>query len=300
MTATTEARKTTPGPAARTRITRRRMALKRAGLALRYGVLIATVVLALFPLAWLIVTSLRTSADISAVPVQLLPKTVTLSQYAKAFGDYDVASYLRNSLVVSIVTVVFVTVLAVPAAYALSRLRLPGGKVIVTILLMMQIIPVIAFTIPLFVVFSRIGLLDSLTGLILVHTASKLPLAIWLLMVFIRDLPKEIEESAEIDGAGVLRKLITVVTPLIRPGLMASGVLVFLFTWNDLLTALTLTSSTASQTLPVGLTNFVSQFGIDWGGMSAAGVLMIIPALVFVWFAEGHLVKGLVAGAVRG
>ncbi|MGP4014464.1 carbohydrate ABC transporter permease [Saccharopolyspora sp. 5N708] len=270
------------------------------GLAARYGVLVATVFLSIFPLLWLIVTSLRTTDEIFATPVELIPKSITLSQYVKVFSDYNMADYLQNSVVVSLATVVLVTVLALPAAYALARIRLPGVKIIVGVLLVMRMIPVIAFAIPLFAVFSSIGMLDSVWALILTHTAAKLPVAIWLLMAFIQDLPTEIEESAEIDGAGVVKRLVLVVAPLVGPGLAASAVLTFLFTWNDLLIALTLTFSEAAQTLPVGLTNFVTQFGIDWGPMSAAGVLMVIPTLLFVWFAQSYLVKGLVAGAVRG
>jgi multiple sugar transport system permease protein len=201
---------------------------------------------------------------------------------------------------VSLATVVFVTVLALPCAYAMARFRLPGHRVIVSLLLMMRMIPVVALAIPLFAVFSDLGMLDTLSALIITHTAAKLPVAIWLLIGFIQDLPKEIEESAQVDGAGTLRILVQIVTPLIAPGLGASAVITFLFTWNDLLIALTLTSSKDAQTLPVGLTNFVTQYGIDWGPMSAAGVLMVIPTLIFVWFAQGLLVKGLISGAVRG
>ena len=271
-----------------------------AGLVARYVVLVLVVLLSIFPLVWLLLTSLRTSDELFAVPVRLLPSTVTLDQYVTVFTEYEMADYVWNSIVVSLATVALVMVLALPCAYVLARFRLPGVKVLITVLLVMRMIPVIALAIPLFAVFSQIGLLDSVLGLVLTHAASKLPVAIWLLMAFIQDLPKEIEESAEIDGAGVVRKLVFVVAPLIGPGLAASAVLTFLFTWNDLLIALTLTSSEAAQTLPVGLTNFVTQFGIDWGPMSAAGVLMVVPTLLFVWFAQGYLVKGLVAGAVRG
>ncbi|GAA5127356.1 carbohydrate ABC transporter permease [Pseudonocardia adelaidensis] len=270
------------------------------GLVARYVVLVLTVLVSIFPLVWLLLTSLRTSDELFAVPVQLLPSTVTLDQYVTVFTEYEMADYVWNSIAVSLATVALVTVLALPCAYVLARFRLPGVKVVITVLLIMRMIPVIALAIPLFSVFSGIGLLDTVLGLVLTHAASKLPVAIWLLMAFIQDLPKEIEESAEIDGAGVIRKLVFVVAPLIGPGIAASAVLTFLFTWNDLLLALTLTSSEAAQTLPVGLTNFVTQFGIDWGPMSAAGVLMVVPTLLFVWFAQGYLVKGLVAGAVRG
>ena len=137
-------------------------------------------------------------------------------------------------------------------------------------------------------------MLDTVWGLIPTHTAAKLPVAIWLLMGFIQDLPKEVEKSAQVDGASTLRTLVQIVSPMIAPGIGAAAVITFLFTWNDLLIALTVTSSRDAQTLP-----FLTVW-IDWGPMSAAGVLMVIPTLVFVWFAQGLLVKGLVTGAVRG
>jgi multiple sugar transport system permease protein len=270
------------------------------GLAARYTVLIGTILLTLFPLVWLVITSLRVPADIFAVPVHIIPASITWRQYVNVFIQYNLAGYLWNTVIVSLMTVVFVTVLAVPCAYAMARFRLPFHRVIVSLLLIMRMIPVVALAIPLFAVFANLGLLDTLTSLILAHTAAKLPVAIWLLIGFVQDVPKEIEESAAMDGAGTLRTLVQIVTPLIAPGLGASAVITFLFTWNDLLIALTLASSENAQTLPVGLTNFVSQYGVDWGAMSAAGVLMVIPTLVFVWFAQGLLVKGLTTGAVRG
>ena len=276
---------------------RRRIPL---GVITRYAVLVGTITITVFPLVWLLVTSLRTSADIFIVPAHIIPKSVTFSQYINVFRRYSLASYLWNTVVVSLATVIFVTVLALPCAYAMARFRLPGQKIVLSLLLVMRMIPVVALTIPLFAVFSDVGMLDTLWALILTHTASKLPVAIWLLMGFIQDLPKEIEESAQVDGAGSLRTLLQIVTPMIAPGIGASAVITFLFTWNDLLIALTLTSSKSAETLPVGLTNFVTEYGIDWGAMSAAGVLMVIPTLIFVWFAQGLLVKGLVAGAVRG
>jgi multiple sugar transport system permease protein len=270
------------------------------GLAARYAVLIGTILLTLFPLVWLVITSLLVPADIFAVPVHIIPESITWRQYVNVFTQYNLAGYLWNTVIVSLATVVFVTVLAVPCAYAMARFRLPFHRVIVSLLLIMRMIPVVALAIPLFAVFANLGLLDTLTSLILAHTAAKLPVAIWLLIGFVQDVPKEIEESAAMDGAGTLRTLIQIVTPLIAPGLGASAVITFLFTWNDLLIALTLASSENAQTLPVGLTNFVSQYGVDWGAMSAAGVLMVIPTLIFVWFAQGLLVKGLTTGAVRG
>ncbi len=266
----------------------------------RYAALLFTVILTVFPLAWLILTSIRSSSELFSVPVKIIPEEMTWLQYVRVFEEYDTLSYLWNTAFVSLMTVVCVIILAVPCAYAMSRFKLPGFKVVITLLLIMRMIPAIAFAIPMFAVFASIGLLDSVWALVLAHTASKLPVAIWLLMGFIQDVPREIEEAAQVDGAGTMRTLVTIVTPMVLPGIGASAVITFLFTWNDLLLALTLTSSKSAQTLPVGLTTFVSQYGIDWGAMSAAGVLMIIPTLIFVWFAQGLLVKGLVTGAVRG
>ena len=270
------------------------------GLVARYAALLFTLLLTVFPLVWLILTSIRSNADIFSVPVHIIPEQMTGIQYWNVFSKYDTLSYLWNTVFVSLMTVAFVTLLALPCAYAMARFKLPGFKIVITLLLVMRMIPVIAFAIPMFAVFAFFGLLDSVWGLILAHTASKLPVAIWLLIGFIQDLPREIEELAQVDGAGTLRTLVTIVTPIIGPGIGAAAVITFLFTWNDLLLALTLTSSKAAQTLPVGLTNFISQYGIDWGAMSAAGVLMVVPTLIFVWFAQGLLVKGLVTGAVRG
>ena len=291
---------TAVGQPARDRRHRRLRRRSSLGLAARYLVLLGTILLTIFPLIWLVLTSLRGSADIFAVPVRVFPESVTFGQYISVFSQYGLDDYLWNTIIVSVATVVLVILLGVPCAYAMSRFRLPGAKIVLTILLIMRMIPVVALAIPLFAVFASIGLLDTLTALVLTHTASKLPVAIWLLMGFIQDLPREVEEQAQIDGAGTLRILVQIVSPLIAPGIGATAVITFLFTWNDLLIALTLSSSEAAQTLPVGLTNFISQFGIDWGAMSAAGVLMVIPTLIFVWFAQGLLVKGLVSGAVRG
>ncbi|PBC08701.1 carbohydrate ABC transporter permease [Mesorhizobium sp. WSM3859] len=271
-----------------------------AGIAGQYLALVVTVALTVFPLVWLFLTSIRSSADIFSVPVHIIPETATLTQYVAVFAQYDTMGYVWNTVIVSVATVILVHLLAIPCAYALSRFRMPGAMLIFGLLLIMRMIPVIALAIPLFAVFAALGLLDTVWALILSHTAAKLPVAIWLLLGFIQDVPKEIEEAAQSDGAGTVRTLVQIVAPLIAPGIGASAVITFLFTWNDLLLALTLTSSKAAQTLPVGLTNFVSQFGIDWGAMSAAGVLMVIPTLVFVWFAQGLLVKGLTTGAVRG
>ncbi len=192
------------------------------GLVARYAVLLVTILITLFPLLWLVVTSLRLPNDIFAVPVHIIPSSVTYQQYINVFTQYNLAGYVWNTVVVSLVTVVCVIVLAIPCAYAMARFRLPGRRLILSLLLVMRMIPVVALAIPLFAVFASLGMLDTLSSLILAHTASKLPIAIWLLIGFVQDLPKEIEESAQMDGAGTFRIIAQIVTPLIAPGVGAA------------------------------------------------------------------------------
>ena len=201
-----------------------------AGTMASYFALIATIGFTIFPLVWLFLTSIRSSADIFSVPVHIIPETVTLVQYMAVFGEYDTMGYVWNTVVVSLATVVFVHLLAIPCAYAMSRFRMPGFFFIIGLLLIMRMIPVIALAIPLFAVFAAFGMLDTKWALILAHTAAKLPVAIWLLLGFIQDVPKEIEEAAQVDGAGTMRTLVQIVTPLIAPGIGASAVITFLFT----------------------------------------------------------------------
>ena len=205
-----------PPLVAAVRPTRRRRI--SAGLVVRYAALVGTLILTIFPLAWLVITSLRYSSEIFATPVHMIPGSVTFSQYVAVFSQYGLANYLWNTIIVSLATVVTVTLLSVPCAYAIARFRLPGQKLVVSLLLIMRMIPVVALAIPLFAVFAKVGMLDTLSALILTHTAAKLPIAIWLLMGFIQDLPKEIEESALMDGAGTLPHPGADREPAHRPG----------------------------------------------------------------------------------
>ena len=160
-------------------------------------------------------------------------------------------------------------------------------------------IPTIAAIFPLFLLFERVHLLGSYLGLIVAHTAFKLPVTIWLLRNFFLDVPRELDDSARVDGGSTLRVLLQIALPLIQPGLAATAVLAFLWTWNDLLVTLVLSTNTRTEMLPLGLTKFVLEYGVDWGSMTAAGMIMFIPTLLFVFVAQRYLIRGLTAGGVK-
>lgn len=263
----------------------------------RYLVLTVFAFLAVAPVLWLLLVALRPSRDAMTVGIDF--GSLSWANFSRVFTEYDFLPYFENSTIIALTTVVLVAVLSVPAAYSLQRFRLPGFKTILLLLLLVKMIPMVALTIPLFTVFAQFDLLNTVIALIIVQTAAKLPVATWLTRGFVESIPTELEESAHLDGANHVQILTKVIVPLIAPGVAAAAVLTFLFTWNDLLVALTLTSNETAQTLPVAMTKFVGLYGIDWGPMAAGGMLMIIPSLIFIFFAQRHLVNGLLQGAVK-
>ncbi len=162
-----------------------------------------------------------------------------------------------------------------------------------------RMIPVVTAMIPLFIVFSVLGLLNTYAGLIVAQTAFKLPVTIWVLRGFFLDVPKELDDSARVDGCSTFGTFLRIALPLVKPGLAAAGVLAFLWTWNDLIVTLILSTGDATVMLPLGLTKFVLEYGVDWGPMTAAGVIVFLPTVVFIFVAERYLVGGLTLGGVK-
>lgn len=272
---------------------------KRLGQALVYATVIAVVVVMLLPIVWLGITSIRPLIEISSVRLNLLPRNPTLINYVTVFERYDMATYLRTTSLISLAVVATNLVLGVPAAYAMARYSFFGDKVMYGGIIFFRMIPPIAAIVPLFMLFEQVHLLGSYLGLIVAHTAFKLPVTIWLLRNFFLDVPRELDDSARVDGGSTLRVLLQIALPLIQPGLAATAVLAFLWTWNDLLVTLVLSTNTRSEMLPLGLTKFVLEYGVDWGSMTAAGMIMFIPTLLFVFVAQRYLIKGLTAGGVK-
>jgi multiple sugar transport system permease protein len=264
-----------------------------------YITVIAVVFIMLLPLVWLGITSIRPPIEISSVRLNVIPKNPTWQNYITVFERYDMAMYLRTTILISLAVVATNLLFGVPAAYAMSRYKFFGDKVFYGGIIFFRMIPPVAAIVPLFMLFEQFKLLGTFTGLIIAHTAFKLPVTIWLLRNFFLDVPRELDDSARVDGGSTMRVMLQIALPLIQPGLAATAVLAFLWTWNDLLVTLVLSTRTNTEMLPLGLTKFVLEYGVDWGSMTAAGMIMFIPTLLFVFIAQRYLIRGLTAGGVK-
>lgn len=245
-----------------------------------------------------LIVSLKSDGDISRGATAL--GRPTIDHYANSLGaaGYDFPRFFLNSATIALGAVALVLLIAVPSTYAAIRLGF-GGRFIMNASSALRLLPAIFFAVPYFLLMSNLGLLDSVLGLILANTFLNLPLAIILLGAGFRDVPIELEEAAQVDGANTYRILYSVLLPILAPTLVAVSVLVFIFSWNDYLFALVLSSSNATP-VTLGAANFVTSTGIRWGDISAATILSTLPPVLFAVFAQRFLVSGLSAGAVKG
>ena len=264
-----------------------------------YATLIALTIVFLFPLVWILGLSLKTRLQVFATP-PLFIWWPTLENYAGVAERADFVRAFVNSLVVSAGAVTLSLCVGVPAAYAFARFPFRGRSFLFFALLAMRMLPPIAVLVPMYVLFSKLGLTTTRFSVILAYTTFSLPLVVWIMRGFFEDLPRELEESAWVDGASRQAAFVHVVLPLIRPGLVAASILCLQLAWNDFLFAAVLTNN-ASRTLPVLMAAFTGgDSGTDWGGMTASGVLVILPVIIFSFAAQRHLVAGLSSGAVKG
>ena len=256
----------------------------------------------LFPFYWLINTSLKTGADLSSA--NLVPPHPNLDNYSSIFHNGDFTDALRNSAVLSLTTTLIALVVGSFAAYALARLRVPMKFLLLAVILSITTFPPIAVAAPVYKLWTDIGLYDKplSLGLILPDLTFTLPLTIYILTSFFRQIPRELEEAALVDGATYFPSFRKVVLPLAAPGLVTAGLLAFIFGWNELLFAITLTSSASRRPVPAAIAFFTgsSQFEIPLGTISAASVVVTVPLIVLVLIFQKRIVAGLTAGAVKG
>lgn len=265
---------------------------------LRLGVAIVLAAVYIFPLYWVVITSFKSYREAFELP-PIFFKLPDFTSYTKYFSQPDIIHYLVNSLIATAVSSVLALTFGVLAAYALARVRIPGGEAIAFFLLASRFIPPVSTIIPLFLTLRSLQLFDTLIGLILVYMAMNVPYVVWMMRGFFRDLPIEVEEAAWIDGCSRRGGLVRVVLPMVRPGLAATSVLIAVFAWNDFLNALILTSSEA-KTLPLSITAFLGEGGIEWNSLAAAGTVIMLPAIIFTVLMQRHLAQGLTLGAVKG
>jgi multiple sugar transport system permease protein len=268
----------------------------------KYALLIAAVVAAVAPVYWMVTVSLKNEVDQFATPPRWVDFSPTLAHYLDAFFARSFGQYLIASATVAAASTVCATVIGTLAAYGLSRFRLRAGldRRLSIWILSTRMFPPIVSAVPLFLMMRDLRLLDTMTALVVVYTAFNLPFVVWMMRGFFQELPRELEEAAMVDGDSRLGALARVILPLVTPGLAATAVFCLIMSWNEFLLALVLTQTDRAMTLPVGIAGRVTQYEIKWGVMSAAGVVAMLPILVFALAAQRYLVRGLSLGAVKG
>ncbi len=268
----------------------------RLRLAVSYGLLIAYVLFLLVPIYWLVNMSFKTNTEILS-SVSLWPATFTLANYGKIFGDSTwYMGYVHSLIYVAMNTLISVTV-ALPAAYAFSRYSFLGDKHLFFWLLTNRMAPAAVFALPFFQLYSSVGLFDTHIAVALAHCLFNVPLAVWILEGFMRGVPREIDETAYIDGYSFGRFFVRIFMPLIASGIGVAAFFCFMFSWVDLLISRTLTSVNV-KTIGVAMTRTSSATGLDYGTLAAAGVLTIIPGALVIWFVRNYIAKGFALGRV--
>ncbi len=251
----------------------------------------------LFPPVVLFLTSIKTELDALSFPPKWIFKP-TLENYTEIFEFSPFTKYLLNSFIVASLNTGVVLVLGSFAAYSLARFKFKGADDIAFWILSVRMMPPVAAIIPIYIIMRNLRLLDTPWSLVITYLTFNLPFAVWMMRSFFREIPREIEESALVDGCSIFRSFRSIALPLAAPGLAATGILTFIFSWNEFLFALILTGSKA-VTLPVGITGYMKETGINWGYMTAGGALALVPVILFTILAQKHLVKGLTMGALK-
>jgi multiple sugar transport system permease protein len=276
-------------------------------------VLLWAVLFAFFiPALWIILTSIRIRSEINAYPPVWIPSGFSLDSYKIMFGmptpegafglggSIPIVDYARNSIIIALVSTLFALIFGTLAGYAFSRFRFKGKNGVYLGLMLARAVPGIALSLPLFIMYARIGLSDKISGMIITYVALNIPFTAWLMDGFFRAIPKELDEAARIDGCSAWTAFLRIDLPLALPGAAAAGIFAFLTSWNEFALANVITRTQASRTFPPALFEFTGQFVTDWRGMTAMSVLMLIPAVVFVALVQRQLMEGLTSGATKG
>jgi multiple sugar transport system permease protein len=273
---------------------------ERLGRVFLYLALAVAIFLALFPFWWMIDTSLKRPVDIFS-GVALWPQQVTFDNYLRLVRDYHFGAFLLNSLIVVTAAVAVSLFLGTLAAYALARFRLRFGirQMALHLVLLVRMLPGIMLCVPLYIVLAQWGLLNTRLGLILIYAGLNTSFVVWMMQSFLEEIPRDIEEAAMVDGDSRLTALRRIVIPLAAPGLIATAIFSVITTYNDFIIALTLTSTPAAQTIPVGVSTLIGKIEIQWGPMAAAGVVGALPIVIFALVVQRNFVRGLTLGAVK-
>lgn len=265
-----------------------------------YVLLAFTVLMTLLPLGWILSTSMKGNTEIFANPPYWIPKLFTLDNYRLVLLESSIPQAFLNSLLVGLTTALASLVIGGLAGYGFARFRFRGSKFLSLFVLISQMLPLTVLMIPLYYMENSMGLIDSKVGLALAHLVITMPLVIWMAKGYFAGIPKEIEEAATIDGCTVFRTFTSVILPLVRPALAATGIYAFISSWNEFALANVLTRSMTSRTVPIALNEFSSFFKVDWGSTMAASAIITIPIIIVFMSVQKQFVSGLASGAVKG
>ncbi|HHY46738.1 MAG TPA: carbohydrate ABC transporter permease [Firmicutes bacterium] len=261
------------------------------------------------PYAWLVISSISHASELTSVPPHWIPHRPTLEKFIQMFtpdirGISETAAMFKYAMLNSAIVAIFVTIItliaASLAAYAFARLTFPGRDQLLLGIVAVRMLPAISIMIALYVTLTKLGLLDTKLGLVLLYLSFTLPFAIWIMTGFFKTIPVELEEAARIDGASRLGALFHIVLPLSAPGLVSTGIFVFMASWDEFFYPLIFTSTYLAKPVPVAITEFAGRHAIDYPAMAAGGVLASIPPLVLAFIFQRYIISGLTAGGVKG
>lgn len=253
----------------------------------------------LFPFYWTFVTSVKPEKELYSEVVTYWPRNFSLDSYRRLFSEYNFFKPMANSLLVAALTTTISLTVSLLAAYAFSRYRFKGRKILMTMFLTNNMFPTVLLLIPLYSIMRKIGILYTPTSLVLSYTTFTIPFSIWLLNGYLDDLPLALEEAAMVDGANRAQAFLKIILPILTPCIVATGAYVFMTAWNEYTFAVMFTNE-ANRTIPVALKNLIGQLGVEWGMLTAGGIITIIPVCIMFFFAQKRLIAGLTAGAVKG
>ena len=253
----------------------------------------------LFPYYWTLVTSLKPSQELYSARVIYWPAQPTLNAYAQLFGQFNFLKPMWNSFVVAMITTVLSLTVSMLAAYSFSRFRYKGRKFLMVLFLTNNMFPTVLLLIPLFTIMRQMNILYTPTSLVLSYTTFTIPFSVWLLNGYLNDLPMSLEEAAMVDGANRAQAFLRIILPVLIPCLLATGVYIFMQSWNEYTFAVLFTND-RNRTVPVALKSLIGQFGVQWELLTAGGIITVIPVCFLFFFAQKKLVAGLTSGAVKG
>ncbi|WP_457093506.1 carbohydrate ABC transporter permease [Microvirga sp. P5_D2] len=254
----------------------------------------------IFPALWILFTSLKTEAELTVKPITWLPHAPTIANYIRAFTDQPLLLFLFNSFMVAILSTALTLFISVLAAYALSRLQMRGRDLILSAIIAVSTFPLVTLLVPLFEIMRALNILNTWIALILPYTVLSLPVCTLILVSFFEGIPRDLENSAMIDGCTRIGALFKVVVPLSAPGVFTAGILAFVNAWDEFLLALSFNSNPQLRTLPVGITLYQGEFAFPWPVISAALVVGIVPVAILIVIFQERVVSGLTSGGIKG